>query len=138
MLDLFQTYSSIVVRSTDSQVSLHSSTHHQEYRGTHGYPATHITEISQIVQNISKFTGVSRVFQGISIVFQKSVRDVPLKLVYCRAMAGSIEGPMRVDLCVSRAPMIPFLLHRMRKYSQYIKSHVGCIVGPWQGPLKDQ
>ena len=31
-----------------------------------------------------------------------------------------------------------FLLHRMQKYSHYIKVHVRCIVGPWQGPLKDQ
>ena len=28
--------------------------------------------------------------------------------------------------------------HRMQKYSQYIKGHVWCIVGPWPGPLKDQ
>ena len=61
--------------------------------------------------------------------------------VYCRALAGSIEGPRRVldpmgvYLCV---PRVPYLLHRMQKYSQYIKGHVGCIVWPWQGPLKDQ
>ena len=29
-------------------------------------------------------------------------------------------------------------LHRMQKYSQYKKGHVGCILGPWQGPVKDQ
>ena len=37
-----------------------------------------------------------------------------------------------------QSPLISFLLHRMQKYSQYIVGHVGCIVGPWQGPLKDQ
>ena len=31
-----------------------------------------------------------------------------------------------------------FLLHRMQRYSQYIKGHVGCIVGPWHGSLKDK
>ena len=56
-------------------------------------------------------------------------------------MAGSIEGPrwfldkMRVDL---EGPLIPILLHRMQNYSHYTKGHVGCIVVPWQGPVKDQ
>ena len=35
-----------------------------------------------------------------------------------------------------QSPLIPFLLHRMQKYSQYIKGHVICIVGPWQGQLR--
>ena len=35
---------------------------------------------------------------------------------------------------MSPESLIPFLLHRMHKYSQYVKGHVGCIVGPWQGP----
>ena len=30
------------------------------------------------------------------------------------------------------------ILHRMQKYSCYIKDHVRCIVGSRQGPLKDQ
>ena len=30
-----------------------------------------------------------------------------------------------------QSPLIPFLLHRMHKYIQYIMDHVGCIVGPW-------
>ena len=34
--------------------------------------------------------------------------------------------------------LIPFLLLKMQKYCQYTKGHVRCIVGPSQGPLKDQ
>ena len=43
------------------------------------------------------------------------------------------DGPL-----YPQSPLIPFLLHRMQKYSKYINDHVWCIVGPWQGPLKDQ
>ena len=40
-------------------------------------------------------------------------------------------------LCL-QSHMIPILLRRMKKYSQYVKGHVGCIVGPRRSPLKDQ
>ena len=63
--------------------------------------------------------------------------------VYCRAMAGPIEGqrqvlePMRVDLCVPRVPSSHFCCIECKNIA-YIKGHVRRIVGPWQGPLKDQ
>ena len=64
-------------------------------------------------------------------------------MVYCRAMEGPLKPkaspkPNEGGPLCPQSPMIPFLLHRMQNYSQYIKGHVWCIVGPWQGPLKDQ
>ena len=31
----------------------------------------------------------------------------------------------------SQSPLLQYSLHRMQKYSQYIRGHVGCIVGQW-------
>ena len=58
----------------------------------------------------------------------------PLYIGYIFAFYAANEGG---PLC-PQSPLIQFSLHRMQKYSQYIKGHVWCIVGPWQGPLKDQ
>ena len=60
--------------------------------------------------------------------------------MYCRVHWRTKAGPRPNEggaLC-PQSPLIPFLLNRKQNYSQYIKGHVWCIVGPWQTWKKSQ